>query len=234
MYYDLHAYTSQSVGESSFDEMVSVAKRLGLSGLGVVRFPDQLHQPLPKADIDIVNCVMVKATTAAEMDDIVKKVRDKAEVVMVYGGNYDVNRAACSNPMVDVLCHPELGRPDSGLDHICMRAAQENKVAIELNFHEVLDSFKRNRVHILAAMRKNVTLARKYETPVITASGALSKWGLRAGRELAALANILGVELGKAVESVSVVPESIVKANREKLAGKRWEGVSIVGEKHGP
>jgi ribonuclease P/MRP protein subunit RPP1 len=123
-----------------------------------------------------------------------------------------------------------MGRPDSGLDHICARAAHDNNVAIEVSFHEVLDAYKRNRVHILAALRKNVMLARKYEAPVITSSGALSKWGLRSGRELAALANILGMELGKAVESVSSVPESIVRANREKLAGTRWEGVAIVGE----
>ena len=232
MYSDFHTYTKQSIGESSFEEMIAMARRLDLSAIGIVRFPDQLNDPLPKANgIDVISCVMVKATTQPELDDLVRKVRDKAEVVMVSGGIYDINRAACSNPMVDVICHPEKGRPDSGLDHICMRAAHESNVAVEVNFHEVKDSYKRNRVHILAAMRRNVMLAKKYEVPIITSSGAFSMWGLRSGRELAALANILGVELGKAVASVSTTPEAIVKTNREKLAGTRWEGVAVVEEK---
>jgi RNase P/RNase MRP subunit p30 len=79
-------------------------------------------------------------------------------------------------------------------------------------------------------MRKNIMLCRKYGAPVITASGSISKWDMRSGRELAALSNILGLELGHAIDSISAIPENIVKANREKLAGKQWEGVRVVEE----
>ncbi len=149
---------------------------------------------------------------------------------MVHGGDYEVNRAACENPLVDVLCHPELGRKDSGLDHVCLNAAAENRVAIEINFREILESYKRKRVYILSGMKKNVRLARKYGVKVATASGAVGRYGLRSGRELAAITHILGLELGDAINSVSAVPEEIIRINREKLAGNRWEGVSIVEE----
>ena len=77
-------------------------------------------------------------------------------------------------------------------------------------------------------MTKNVKLCREYNADVITTSGAVNKYGLRSGRELAAVTNLLGLELGKAIESVSSVPEEIVKINKEKLAGRRWEGARMV------
>lgn len=232
MFYDLYVHTSGSIGESTLEDMISWARNLGLGGLGIVFFPEQLQSrpALPKGDIDLASVCVVKASGQAEMEELVARSRQKADVIAVYGGDYDINRAACSNPAVDILLHPELGRHDSGLDHICARAAQENNVAIELNFHSLLEAHRRHRVSILAAMRKNIMLCRKYGAPAITASGALTKWDMRSGRELASLANLLGLELGKAIDSASAVPEQIVAANREKLAGKRWEGVRIVEE----
>jgi len=79
-------------------------------------------------------------------------------------------------------------------------------------------------------MRKNILLCKKFNAPIIVTSGALSKWELRGPRELAALANLLGLDLGKAIETVSTTPAGIIEKNKAKLAGKHWEGVSIVEE----
>jgi ribonuclease P/MRP protein subunit RPP1 len=229
-YYDLHVYTSETVGEHNLQEMATAAKRLGLSGIGVVRFPEQEFSPFPKTDVDVVSVALVKVNSADQMHDLIRRVRDKAEIVAVAGGVYDINRAACESPAVDILFHPEKGRTDSGLDHICARAAQENNVAVELNFHQVLEAYKRQRVRELSSMRKNVMLCRRYGTPVIATSGGLTKWDLRAGRDLAALPAMLGMDLGQAIDTTSAVPESMVACNREKLSGKAWEGVKVVKE----
>ena len=53
---------------------------------------------------------------------------------------------------------------------------------------------------------------------------------MRGGRELAAISHLLGMELGKAIDAASAVPEEIIRINREKLSGKRYEGVSVVDE----
>lgn len=231
-YFDLHTYTSRNIGENSAAEMLEFAKSLGLSGVGIVRFPEQeaLRAEGPASAVDVV---LVKAANAAEMDAIVEKVRGKAEIVAVSGGDYDTNRAACLNPKVDILLHPEQGRHDSGLDHICARAAQENEVAIELNLHEILESFKRNRVRVLTHMRRNILLCSKYGAKMIVTSGARSKWELRTGRELASIAAVLGIELGKAIEAVSVVPSEMIAKNRAKLSGALWEGVRVVPKEEG-
>lgn len=222
-------HTNLSIGENTPEETIEFAKKLGLSGIGIVRYyPGELHGLPDPEGIDVVNAVMIKPSTPAELLELAKKIRNKTEVLLVHGGNYDINRAACETSMVDILCHPELGRKDSGLDHICIKAASENDVAIEVNFREILESYKRERIYMLSAMKKNIKLCRKYGVNVITSSGSVTKWGMRSGRELASITNILGLELGNAIDSVSAVPESIVSKNREKLAGNRWEGVKII------
>ncbi len=229
-FYDLHVHSTMSIGENSTDEMADMARRLGFSGIGVVRYYSDSMKPVPKIDgIDAVSCVMIKAPNPEEMKKAVRAVREKAEVILVHGGDYAINRAACEEPMVDILCHPELGRRDSGLDHICAKAAHENGVAVEINFREILESHRKNRAYVMSSMKRNVKLLVKYEARIVATSGAVTKWGMRTGRDIASLANLVGMELGDAIACVSDVQESMVKTNREKLAGKRWEGVSVDG-----
>jgi len=219
MFYDLHVHSSISTGEDTTDELAEFAKKLGLGGIGIVKHhPDIVHIE-KRNDIDIVNCVMIKADSAPEVNEAAKKMRRRAEVLMVHGGNYDVNRAACENSMIDVLCHPELGRKDSGLDHICARAAKENDVAIELNFRQLAESYGTHRGYMLRNMRRNVMLCKEYDAKIITCSGSVSKWNLRSGRDMCSLAGALGMETGKAIDTCSSVPEEIVRRNRGKLNG---------------
>lgn len=232
MFYDLHVHTNLSVGENSPKEMIEFAKKLGFTGIGIVNFfsaSEQLDWPKPE-EIDTVKVAAIKTNSAEEFERMVRKARNHCEILMIYGGDYEINRLACESSYVDILSHPELGRKDSGLDHICIKSAQENNVAIEINFREILESYKKHRVYVLSAMRENIRLCKNYGTNIIMTSGALSKWDMRSGRELAAIAYVLGLDLGEAIATVSTTPEQMVKTNREKLADQRWEGVSVVEE----
>lgn len=228
-FYDLHVHTYLSIGENTIEEMAEFAKRLGFSGIGIAQYYPGKIEKLPKIeDIDLVSVGVIKSDNPNEMNSMAKKIRNRVEILMVHGGNYDINRAACENSSIDVLAHPELGRKDSGLDHICVKTAAENDVAIEINFREILESYKKNKIYVMSAINKNIKLCKKYGAKMITTSSAISKWGMRSGRELAAAANILGLELGEAIETTSTIPEEIIKINRDKLAGKKFEGVSVI------
>ena len=242
--YDLHTHSKLTIGENTVEEMSSMANKLGFSGIGIVRYSNNIID-LPNVEvsphisgkvseilnsqklenIDIISCVEIQTKNVEELDKEIKRVRNKSEIVIVSGGDYDINRAACENSMVDILAHPELDRKDSGLDYVCIRSAKENNVAIELHFKSFLESFKRKRTNILNKMGKNVKLCNKYNAKIIVSSGAITKWGMRSGREMSALAKILGMELGQAISTTTSVPEEMVKKNREKLSGKRIEGV---------
>lgn len=228
MYYDLHVHTSLSIGEHTTHDMADTAAKLGLHGIGIVSyFSETLHDLPERTDIDVIPVIMLKPQHAHELAVMAEKARSKCVVLMVHGGDYDINRAACENPMIDVVCHPELGRRDSGLDHVCVKAAKENDVAIEVNFREILQSHKQTRVSVLSSLRTNIRLCKAYGTKMITTSSAVTKWGLRSGRDLASFSHLLGLELSDAIASVTTVPETIVKTNREKLAGKRWGGIVV-------
>lgn len=221
-YYDLHVEVKENV-----DEVVELAKRLGYTGLALVNVEREVAKSLSeKHGIDVVSCKMIIANTKDELKRELSKNREKFELILVSGGIYEVNRAACEDSRVDVLCHPEKGRKDSGLDHICVRAASLNNVAIEINFSEILNSG--NRPKTMSLIRNNIMLCNKYDAKVIITSGANNKWELRAPRDLAAIGFLLGVELNKAIQSVSSIPEEIVRINREKIEGKRFGNIRII------
>jgi len=76
-------------------------------------------------------------------------------------------------------------------------------------------------------MRRNIYLAKKYGTRIVTTSGSNGLWGLRSGRELASIAHLLGLELPAAIATVSAVPERILEENRKKLSGESYPGVEV-------
>ncbi|MBI5332448.1 MAG: hypothetical protein HZB65_02660 [Candidatus Aenigmarchaeota archaeon] len=225
MGYDLHVYTNENGGENSLEELAGFAKKLGLKGLGIARLHTEKKQEFPDTGIDLVDVAVIKADNG--IDEIARRIRNKAEIIAVYGGKYLVNRQACESRYVDILLHPELNRNDSGLDHISVRAAAENRTAIEVNFRQILEAYKRGRANILNHMKRNMMLCKKFNTDVVATSSSLSKWNMRSARELAAIAYLLGLDLGHAIDTTTIIPEEIVRINREKLAGKRWEGVTI-------
>ena len=221
-YYDLHVEVADAVSA------VKHAKLLGFSGIALMN----AEQKSGNEDIfSIISAVMIRPKSVEELKRELEKFRPKAEIIAVHGGIYDVNRAACEDPRVDLLCHPERGRSDSGLDHICAKAAAENNVAIEINFSDLLNS--RSRPKQIYFMQRNIYLCSKYGAKLITTSGASEIWEMRAPRELASIASVLGLDIGVAIDSVSSIPEEKININREKLSGSRVGGVKIVGDADG-
>ncbi|MBI4177532.1 MAG: hypothetical protein HY516_04145 [Candidatus Aenigmarchaeota archaeon] len=221
--YDLHVHVSPFGGESPVDDMVKTASHLGWTGMALSCFSDnvasdyeKLVKSLATSDFDIVTAVEIKANNPNELHKTLDEVRKKFEIVIVRGGDSEVNRAAVETNQVDLLSHPEMQRNDSGLDLVMAKAAADNNVCIELNFRQILNSFRKSRVHTLAHMRQNLKLAKKYGFPVAITSGAYSKWELRAPRELAAFGASIGMDLEDSLKSLEA-PK--IDANRAKLKG---------------
>jgi ribonuclease P/MRP protein subunit RPP1 len=163
------------------------------------------------------------------MKEILTRVRDKVVVVTVAGGDYSINRAACEDPRVDILSHPEFGRFDSGLDEPCLELAAHNNVAIEVNFRNVLNSFRRIRSYLLQSLEQNIRLCESFKTPMVTCSGAMSIWDMRGPRDMISLANVLGMDISKAFSSMSLIASQMIEENKKTLEGKKiTDGVELV------
>lgn len=236
---DMDVQSKVSTGSSSVEELAKTAEDLGFSAIVIadvwagpekfIAAREAIAEAAKNVGIELVQGVKIVASNANELRHLVDKVREKVAVVSVAGGNYQINRAACEYSKVDMLCHPSLARTDSGLDEVCLNAAAANSVAIELNFREVLYSYRRMRSLILANMAANMRLCEALHVPMVIASGAQSTDDLRDPRELIAIANVLGLELSKAFSTVSDVPSQIIDVNRRKILDKiTVEGVEVV------
>ncbi len=200
-----------------FDEVVEMAKKLGYSGIGIIepyanldRFKKIKSLAAEVKGLKVIPGLEIEARGVRELRRGISKAKRYTNLVVVYGGEYKINRAAVENPRVSILSHPEYKRSDSGVDHIIARFAAEKNVAIEINFHEILETFRKIRAFVLSHMITNVELAKKFGAPVIITSGARSKWEMRDPRELAAVGQILGMSLEESMKSVSEIPKKII------------------------
>lgn len=238
-YYDLHVHTNWSSGANSVEEMAQTAEKFGWDGIAVCdhfqdlqKFRQQqnaIKNAQKNANIEIFSGTEIQPKNQNELGRLVSKIREQVQILVAHGGDYNINRAACQNPKVDILAHPEFGRTDSGLDEFCLAQARENNVAIQINFREILEGYRKPRVFILSHVAQNVRLAQELKAAVVACSAANSIWDIRDPRALASIANVLGMDLGDAINTVSEIPEKIVETNRAKLSGKiPAKGVEIL------
>jgi len=240
--YDLHVHSEFSEGESTLTQLADTAKALGYSGMCFVSYWNGRNQ-MEKERQEIENvskssCVQIfigfEARDTKELRKLAE-MRKEFDLLLVGGGDLELNRAAVETPEVDILAHPEYGRhqvgkmADSGLNHVLVKLAAKNNVAIEINFGSIFMSSGYNRAKVLRSIRQNIMLAKKFKAPIILCSGALSHFELRDSQSMISMATVLGMDLNEAKDAISKVPEKTVKDSIEKR-GKDWvmPGVKVI------
>ncbi len=235
-FFDLHIHSAFSEGESSLEQLAITAKELGYIGICFSEYfksdnqIKKVYEEIQKVK-EKVGMEIFLGFEARDTKDVYKLIerRRKFDVLLVHGGDVKLNRIACETPQIDILTHPEFNRNDSGLNHILVKEAAKNGVAIEINFREILIASKRSRSKVLQNIVRNVMLAKKYRTPVILCSGAVSHYELRNPQILTSFATQLGLGLPEAANSLSKIPENILKKSKERKSEK-WvmPGVKVV------
>lgn len=226
-YFDLHVHSAFSGGESSLEQLASTAKLLGYRGIcfaeyfqnfnQLKRLQEEIEKVKKKIGIEIY--LGFEARDTRELTKLAD-IRRKFDVLLARGGDLKLNRLACETAEVDILTHPGYERFDSGLNHVLVKEAAKNNVAIEVNFREILITSKNTRSRVLSNIGNNLKLAKKYHAPVILCSGAISHFELRSPECLISMANQLGLELKDAKDSISRIPENILKQTRERRSEK--------------
>ena len=235
-YFDFNLRPDFSEGESSIEDFAKRGKLLGYRGICISKYfdgPAKIKDIKKKCecvgkDIGIEIFLGLQARNSKELAKLTK-LRREYDVLLVQGGDINLNRKAVETPEVDILLHPEYGRIDSGFNHIMAKLAHENNVAIEIDFREILLSSKNTRVHILRNMMENIKLCKKFGAPIIICSGSISHLQMKDPKILISMGVVLGLELKEAKESVSKVPENIIKMIKERQ-DERWimPGLKVV------
>ena len=110
---------------------------------------------------------------------------------IVEGGILKINRTAVEMHDVDILSTPELGRKDSGIDHVLARLASTHRVAIEINLKNLLNKDGYERARTLIFFRNNLKLAKKFDVPVVICTDAENKYQIKNPYDLRAFLNTL-------------------------------------------
>jgi ribonuclease P/MRP protein subunit RPP1 len=226
-FYDLSVHSVPD-GINTADELISMAKHLGFAGIGLSNH-STAEGPLQSDRVegfDIFRTVELVASNPSKLHGLVGKYRNKVDVLAVHGGDEGINRAALENSNVDILLHPSTPK-GSGLNHVLARSASENNVAIGFDVDSLIMSRGGRRVHSLSHFRDYLALSRKYDVPMLLTSNASSVFGLRAPREIIALAILFGMEKDEAISALSETPLGIVQKKRHD---KNYvcEGVEIL------
>jgi ribonuclease P/MRP protein subunit RPP1 len=234
--YDLHLHSEFSEGKSSVEDFAKRAKVLGFKGICFAVYykdkkrVDRLKKRAAEVSkkIGIAIFIGLEATTLEELKKLINIRRDY-DILLTRGTNLNLNRKAIQTKEVDILTHPEYKRKDSGLNHVMAKLAAKNRVAIEINFREILLSSKNTRSRIMHHIQKNVKLCKKYKTLIIVSSGAVSHWQMKDPKVLMSMGCLLGLELNEARDALSKTPENMIKMIKERR-DKRWirPGVKVI------
>jgi ribonuclease P/MRP protein subunit RPP1 len=212
-YFDLNVHTFPET-DTAVEELVRVAKRYGYAGLALTNHDDAVVYEYSDSKT-VFTGVEIRAQSIVELKRKIQLYWGNVAVVAVHGGNEKINRAAVENPKVDILAHPSGERGEGGLNHVLVRYAAENGVAIDFNMHALIHSRRGDRARIIGKMRENLKLVRKYAAPVIVTSHARSVYDLRAPREMIALATLFGMTNEEATRALSETPAGVLE--------KRWK-----------
>lgn len=235
-FYDVDMQSDLSSGDDTVQALADRAERLGFHGIAVTDYVagrDEVAEVEEavsgvESPVDVHVGATIRPADPGDLKEMLPGIRERVDVLVVHGGDAAVNRAATGDTRVDVLAHPELERNDSGIDHVMAEQAAKNRVAIQVNVRQLLETYGKVRSHVLAHMRRNVRLAEKFDAPVVASSGATAVGHLRAPRELAAFPRILGMDVGASFETVSDVPRRMLKrAERIREEGFVRPGVTV-------
>ncbi|PIN99737.1 hypothetical protein COT72_04860 [archaeon CG10_big_fil_rev_8_21_14_0_10_43_11] len=164
--------------------------------------------------------VELRANTIKDLNLLAKKFKH-ADYLVLSTSEYEVARYAIKKALVDALLHNE---SRGGIDHIMARECEQKKVAIDLCFRDVLGARKRERV--LQAMRDEVRLALKYDTPLMLSSGARNEFEIVPKNNLIAFGEFLGLSKKQSKHALQFVQEKIIE--RKKHGYLAMKGIKKV------
>jgi len=207
---NVHAYPET---DARVEELLRVAKRYGYAGIAITNHDEMVHEELKSPFI--LTGVEIRANSVLELKRKITHYWGKVPLLAVHGGVDKLNRAAVEDARVDILAHPCGEKGEGGLNHVSVRYAAANGVAIDFNVGALIHTRRSDRARILSKMREHLKLVRKYKAPMILTSNAHTLYDLRAPREMIALATLFGMSKDEAMSALSDIPHGIVD--------KRWK-----------
>ncbi len=216
-FYDLNVYSSLSKGEDEPKVLLDMAIELGFAGIGFADFDFTSPKAIKKLRKDYQNkCEIITRATlipasVTELKNLVKDFRNQVDIIAVKSANDDktIYVNAILDKRVDMISLEDI-KDFEILDYSHFKMARENKTLIEIVTRNLVINSGINRSKLMRQMIKGCYQLIRSKAPFILASGAHSKWELRAPRELQALADLVQIPPDAAINALSVYPEMLL------------------------
>lgn len=234
---DLHVKSNISTGKSTPSQIARMASHLGFKAIALADFNlknldvvDEIRQIFKEYRLDLVVRANIDENTPKQLKQALRKLRRKVEVIAVFCRNLNVARLAARDGRVDLICFSIKNWRKNFFDKSEALLALHGESILEVSLNPIIKAKSHGeRIQAIRIFSENIRIARHYNLPIIITSGASSIYEMRAPRELAALATLLGLTEFEARESLSDIPSKLVEKNREKLSSLYiMPGVKII------
>lgn len=192
---------------------------------------DRLRTFCDEVGVDFVSRVDLRPRGSDDLMRHLRRLRRKFEVICVACESKAVARQAAKDRRVDLLSFPLLDFRRRFFDRAEAELACNGLAGLEVDVKPLLVSEGPVRVRLLSCLRREVSVAKNFDVPVVISSGVSRLHLLRKPHEMAAVGYLFGLDKISALNAVSGSPVALVERNREKLdAGFVAPGIRVVKE----
>jgi len=149
--------------------------------------------------------------------------RKKVELITVIPLNISTARLAARDSRIDII---NFERFWDFLDTRQAKMMKRNEKILEVSINSVIKASIRQKTILFKKMYKALTIASRYDIPIIVSSGARNIYEMRDPRTLASFLYLFEINTLQ-YKVVSEIPVNLIEKNRERLENEIVRGVKM-------
>lgn len=157
----------------------------------------------------IIPAIRIHSTTPKDFLASISQVKNKT-MILADAGDYTFNRFLLTQQTVKFIAGFE-NLPKNGFDHIIAKLARDKKTGIVIELASIIHP--RTRKNALKNYADILSLQRKYQFPLVIASGAKSPSEIRNISETIALCSLFGMTRTEVYTALST-PDTLLNPHR--------------------
>ena len=211
------------------DVMVKAAKEIGFQTIATCITEnaqlDELYKVGEQHGVTIIRRVNLKPTTVSQLMGELHRWRANCELIGVECRSIAVTRQAAKDRRVDLL-----NFPIQNLKFLRkIEARLISNVTLEVIFNSIIKIERQMIPKAIGMLQQTITLAKKYNMPIIGSSGAANILEMKTPRDMAAFFQILGLSVEESLNAFSRNPHAIIEKNKSKLNSEYiGDGVQLI------
>ncbi len=179
---------------------------------------DVLRKVCSEAGLELVTRVDLAPKTPNDLLGDLRRLRRRFEIVSVRCTSKPVARQAAKDRRVDLLSFSGASSRDRFLDRAEAELASRSLASFEIDIAPILSLEGFLRTRLIASLRKELIVAKRFQLPLVISSGATSESLIRSPHDYAALSFLFDLESSQALKALSETPLRIAERNLEKLS----------------